>query len=89
MFKDTYKFLKHYIEYDINKENTCKNCIMYDYEFFPTWRKIKIEIPGRNKKEIYFSLMAFFVNNNIMILSTHPATYETFIKIDLSKDEMI
>lgn len=81
-----YKKLLSFVEDNLNCGNTKCNAISYDGENYSgNYQHVRIAFCHYPQKQ-YNELLRFCADNNLIIISTHPATYETVIRTSTTED---
>lgn len=65
---------------DLNDGGKNLNACAYDEEFFVGARTVKICF-YRNHRALYNRLLRHCAERGLVVISTHPATYETAVRI--------
>ena len=77
----TSNMLADFVVNVLNDANQHDNAIVYDDAYFLGAHNERVEF-NRNHREQYNKLLSFCIANNLTVVSTHPATLTTVIRID-------
>ena len=74
-----YKKLLSFVEDTLNDGNKVCNAIAYDSESYFNVQNVRIGFQ-RKHREQYAALLRFCADNNLIVVSTLPATLETVVR---------
>lgn len=64
----------------LNEGNKHDNAIAYDEAYFDGGKEVKI-VFNRDHRKLYSKLLVFCAQENITVISTHPCTLETIVRV--------
>lgn len=70
-----------FITKELNHNNEQHNCCTFNDDFFEKAKNVRV-VFYRHHRELYHKLLVFCAENDLIVISTRPATYETILRIE-------
>lgn len=75
------ELLRNFVEKELNQGNTFNNANLFTDDFFVGGHTERVSF-NRNHRALYNKLLIFCAENDLTVVSTHPATLATIIRIE-------
>ena len=76
--------LLDFVSSNLCKNNTEANAVAYDDDYHGSFMNVRVAFT-RNIRHQYNKLLTFCAENSFTVISTHPATLETIVRVSTTR----